>query len=142
MKLVASGKGLIKGRAEGKALVSSQSLSFSRLDPKSGAVTDRRIDLFGRAIGGRVLVFPSHRGSTTSPAVFLEVCRRGFGPAAMVVAKSDPMLLFSALLVKKFYDITIPLIEGADMARFKGLSVEDNLKVDSTRGRIFLVSKN
>jgi predicted aconitase with swiveling domain len=140
MKLLSTGKVLIKGSAEGTALFSSQSLSFSRLDPRSGAITDRRVDLFGETIGERVLIFSSHRGSTTSPAVFLEVCRQGLGPRAMVVAKSDPMLLFSALLAKKFYGITIPLIEGVDLARFQGLRPEDHLKIDGPKGRIFLIS--
>ena len=61
-KTVLKGRGLVEGRAEGKALVTSQPISFyGGVDPLSGVVTERGHELEGKAISGKILVFPMER---------------------------------------------------------------------------------
>lgn len=105
---------LIPGRTEGPVLISPDTFCFARLGPRSGIITDKRVSLFGQTIKEKILVILCHRGSTTSPAVFLETCRHKAGPLAILVRKSDSMLVFSVLLVKEFCNLTIPLMEGVD----------------------------
>jgi predicted aconitase with swiveling domain len=136
---LSSGKVLIPGKVKGPVLLSSLPLSFSRLEAQSGVITDRRVDVFGQTIRGKILVFPSHRGSTTSPAVFLETCRQKAGPLAILVLKSDPLLFFSALLAKELYGMTIPVIEGIDKRIFNRLEPNTFLKVDGYEGRILKI---
>lgn len=137
-----SGNVLIPGSVEGPVLITSEPLSFSRLEQKSGMITDRRVDVFGQSIRGKILIFPYHKGSTTSPAVFLETCRQKSAPLAIVVLKSDPLLIFSVLLAQEFYDLMIPVIERIDRRIFETLEQEALVKVDGYEGSIIKAMKS
>jgi len=55
----------IPGSAEGEALVSSMGISFyGGIDPQTGQVVEKSHALEGQSIGGKVLVFPTGKGST------------------------------------------------------------------------------
>jgi predicted aconitase with swiveling domain len=75
----------MEGKAKGVALVTSQPVSFwGDLDPKSGIMIERRHELCGESVFGKVLVFPYARESSTSSVVFLEVVRCDKAPIAIV----------------------------------------------------------
>ena len=122
---------LIPGRAEGRVLISPDTFCFARLNPRSGIITDKRVNLFGQTIKEKILVIPCHRGSTTSPAVFLETCRHKAGLLAIIVRKSDSMLIFSVLLVKEFCNLTIPLMEGVDEKLLETFDLDSFVRVDT-----------
>jgi len=66
---VMKGRGVAPGRAEGEAVVSRRPFMFAHgIDPGTGDVTDVRSDIAGRNLKGKVLVFPSGKGSTTGSA--------------------------------------------------------------------------
>ena len=59
------GRKIFGGCAEGDALVTSQGISFfGGVDPDSGMVIERGHELEGQSMAGKVLVFPSGKGST------------------------------------------------------------------------------
>jgi hypothetical protein len=57
MKL--TGRKIFKGKAEGKALVTKDGISFyGGIDPATGIVVEKGHELEGKSVAGKILVFP------------------------------------------------------------------------------------
>jgi uncharacterized protein len=66
------------GEAEALALVLLEPLSFwGGVDVETGAIIDRSHPDLGKNIGGKILMMPSGRGSSSSSSVLAEAIRRG-----------------------------------------------------------------
>ena len=58
------GRTIYKGIAQGEALVTSMGISFfGGVDPETGVIVERGHELEGQSIAGKVLVFPTGKGS-------------------------------------------------------------------------------
>jgi predicted aconitase with swiveling domain len=137
IKLTVKGHGVIKGVAEGLALVSGQNLSlWGGLNPKTGLIIDRRHELYGQQVRGKVLVFPYGKGSTTGAIVFLEAVRCGNAPAAIVNVKTEPILTSGALMAQIFYRKTIPIIDRLDRNPVEVMRTNDYVRVDGDKGLV------
>ena len=131
------GKGCAPGEFEGEAVVSNQPFGFWQgIDPQTGSVIDRRHDLFGASLRNKVFVFPSGRGSTGTPGIFLEAVRNGCAPAAIVNVKSEPMIVMCALLAEAFFKVKIPIVDGLEGNPRDLLRTGDRLRVNGTTGVI------
>ena len=122
------------GRASGPALVTKEPISFlGNVNPESGIVIDPRHELFGKCIAGKVLIFPSGKGSTVGSYVIYQLKKRGFAPMAMINLKSEPIVAVGAVISG------IPLV---DRAPPEVLCVEDGamVEVDADRGIISIRS--
>jgi len=137
IKLTVKGQGIIKGVAEGLALVSGQNLSlWGGLNPKTGLIIDRRHELYGQQVGGKVLVFPYSKGSTTGAIVFLEAVKCGNAPAAIVNVKTEPILASGALMAQIFYGKTIPIVDRLERNPVEVIRTNDYVKVDGDEGLV------
>src|SRR6188474_987944 len=84
------GRAILRGEARGRALVSSEPLSFwGGYDWKTGEIIDRRHSLSGSIAKDRVLAVPFTRGSSTTTAVLLEAIRARTAPAAIITTGAD-----------------------------------------------------
>jgi hypothetical protein len=102
---------LVAGSAEGDALVLDEPLSFwGGVDPATGAVVDPHHPQRGERVGGRVLVMPSGRGSSSSSSVLAEAIRAGTAPTAIVLLEADPILALGAIVARELYGTTIPVV--------------------------------
>jgi len=109
--LMLRGRALVAGSASGVALVGRQPLSFwGGLDAATGEVIDRRHDLSGQIVAGRVLAIPYSRGSSTTSTVLLEAIRAGTAPSAIVAAASDPMLALGSIVAGELYHCRVPVV--------------------------------
>jgi len=109
--LMLRGRALVAGSASGVALVGRQPLSFwGGLDAATGEVIDRRHDLSGQIVAGRVLAIPYSRGSSTTSTVLLEAIRAGTAPSAIVAAASDPMLALGSIVAGELYHRRVPVV--------------------------------
>lgn len=107
----ATGRVLLAGAAAGSALVLDEPLSFwGGLDPGTGKIVDRRHPQVGAAIGGRVLVMPSGRGSSSSSSVLAESLRAGNGPAAVLLREPDEIVLVGAMVIQLLDGLTVPVV--------------------------------
>ncbi|HDN80985.1 MAG TPA: DUF126 domain-containing protein, partial [Chloroflexi bacterium] len=62
---VLKGRIIRGGKAKGEALVSPEPIGFlGGVDPETGVVVERGHPLEGQRVSGRVLVFPTGKGST------------------------------------------------------------------------------
>ena len=120
------------GSASGPALVSKESISFlGTVDPDTGKVVDPKHQLFGKCIGGKVLIFPGGKGSTVGSYVIYQLKKRGVAPAAMINIMSEPIVAVGAIISG------IPLVDGVSAEL---LDLEDGtfVKVDADGGRVMI----
>ena len=101
----------VQGEAEGPSLVLSRPLSFwGGIDAETGRIIDRTHPELGASVSGRILVMPAGRGSSSSSSVLAESLRRGTGPAALVLAEADPILVVGALVAQALYGNVCPVV--------------------------------
>ena len=105
------GRPIVPGPALGAALVSKEPLSFwGGVCPRTGEIIDRRHELSGANVTGKVFVFPTGRGSSTSSATLMQSIKAGVAPAAIINLSVDPMLALGAIVSDELYDQTVPIV--------------------------------
>ena len=123
------GQVVIRGQAQGAALVSSEPLSFwGGYDWKTGEIIDRRHPLSGSIAAGRILVVPFTRGSSTTTAVLLEAIRAGTAPAAILTTEADFFFALASVVADELYAKPLPLIALA-AADFASLRTGDQVTI-------------
>jgi len=102
------------GRCEGEALVSPEPLSFfGGVDPTTGVVVEPNHPLQGQRIAGRVLVFPTAKGSTVGSYILYRLKKAGLAPAGIVNAESEPIVAVGAIIAE------IPMVDHVDVTRIQ-----------------------
>jgi predicted aconitase with swiveling domain len=100
------------GQAEGEALVSPTPIGFlGGVDPDTGIVVEAGHPLEGQCVAGRVLVFPTGKGSTVGSYTIYRLARAGLAPAALVNAEADPVVAVGAIISE------IPMVDQVNIAR-------------------------
>jgi predicted aconitase with swiveling domain len=134
------GRPVVRGAAEGEALVSTEPISFwGGYDYRTGEIIDRRHPLSGEIAAGRILVVPFTRGSSTTTAVLLEAVRAGTAPAAIFTTGVDSFFALASIVAEEMYGQGIPVVAlGED--EFRTIQSGDRLKVEPD-GRIFLLDR-
>ena len=91
------------------------------MDPATGVVIDRHHPQRGAGLTGRILVMPSGRGSSSSSSVLAEAIRSGMGPAGIVLAEPDEIVVLGALVAAELYEATTPVVVmgGDDYGRLR-----------------------
>jgi predicted aconitase with swiveling domain len=113
------------GTAEGIALVSPQPIGFlGGVDPDTGIIVEPGHPLEGQCVTGRVLVFPTGKGSTVGSYTLYRMARSGTAPAAIVNAESEAIVAVGAIIGG------IPMVDHVDIAQLK---TGDRLRVDGNR---------
>lgn len=111
------GRVIRNGRGEGRALVSDVPIGFlGGVDPDTGLVVEPNHPLNGQSIAGRVLVFPTGKGSTVGSYTILRLARNGLAPAAIVNAESEAIVAVGAIIgdIPMVDQIAITLIRNDD----------------------------
>lgn len=94
-----TGRVIKAGWAEGEALVSPEPMGFfGGVDPQTGVVLELGHALQGQCVAGRVLVFPTGKGSTVGSYILYRLKKNGVAPAAMVNAESEPIVAVGAII--------------------------------------------
>lgn len=124
MKL--KGRAIFKGRAEGEALVSQMGISFfGGVDPHSGVVVERGHTLEGCCIAGKVLVFPTGKGSTVGSYTLYRLKQSGLAPLAIVNAHCETITAVGCIIAE------IPCI---DQVSIQQIPAGSRVVVDADRG--------
>jgi predicted aconitase with swiveling domain len=110
------------GCAEGEALVSSASIGFlGGIDPETGIVTEKGHPIAGESVAGRVLVFPTGKGSTVGSYTLYQMARNGVAPAAIVNEAADPVVAVGAIISG------IPMVDQVDIS---GIRTGDWVRIE------------
>jgi predicted aconitase with swiveling domain len=92
-------------------LVLDEPVSFWGGVSPEGTVVDAHHPQAGVQLTGQVVAMPSGRGSSSSTAVLAELVRSGRGPAALLLAECDTILVIGALVAAEMYGIELPVVE-------------------------------
>jgi len=108
------GRVIKAGRCEGEALVSPEPLSFfGGVDAETGRVVEPGHPLEGQSIAGRVLVFPTAKGSTVGSYILYRLRKAGLAPAGLINAESEPIVAVGAIIA------SIPMVDHIDISQIK-----------------------
>jgi uncharacterized protein len=129
---VLRGRVIKSGRAAGPALVSDEPVGFlGGVDPDTGVVLEPGHPLQGQSVAGKVLIFPTGKGSTVGSYTILRLARSGHAPAAIVNALSEAIVAVGAIIadIPMADQVDIGLIQDGDW-----VSVEDGVVVVTRSG--------
>ena len=95
------GRSIYSGTAQGEALVTSQAISFfGGIDPETGVVVERGHELEGQCIAGRVLVFPTGKGSTVGSYTLYRLKHNGHAPLAILNAECETITAVGCIIAE------------------------------------------
>lgn len=124
--VVARGRRISRGQAEGLALVSPEPISFyGGVDPDTGVVVERDHPLEGQTITGRVLVFPTGKGSTVGSYTMYRLKKNGKAPLAIVNKQCDPIVAVGAIISE------IPLVDNLPEDAYREIRNGMKLRVNA-----------
>jgi len=108
MKL--KGRKIYKGIAEGEALVTKDGISFyGGVDPDTGKVAEVGHELEGQSITGKILVFPTGKGSTVGSYTLYRMKKNNTAPAAIVNKQIDTIIAVGCIISE------IPCVDKIDV---------------------------
>ncbi len=129
MKL--QGRKIYQGTVEGEALVTSMGISFfGGVDPDTGVVVEKGHQLEGQSISGKVLVFPTGKGSTVGSYTLYRLKRNGKAPAAIVNAQCETITAVGCIIAE------IPCVDQIPIEQLKTGAV---LRIDGEQGQIEVI---
>ena len=97
--MILQGRTIYQGEAMGQALVTAQGISFfGGVDPETGVVVERGHELEGQRIAGKVLVFPSGKGSTVGSYTLYRLKHNGLAPAAIINAVCETITAVGCII--------------------------------------------
>ena len=128
MKL--TGRTIFPGRASGPALVSRMGISFyGGVDPETGVITENGHDLEGQSIAGKILVFPTGKGSTVGSYVLYRLKKNGRAPLAIINTDCETITAVGCIIAE------IPCIDRIDLSRMEtGMQIT----LDADQGKIII----
>jgi len=116
------------GKAEGEVLYTEQAISFfGGVDAKTGKIVERGHELEGKAMAGKILVFPHGKGSTVGSYVIYALKKYGKAPLAIVNEECETIIAAGAILAG------IPCVDGIDIKLLKNAR---RIRVDAERSEI------
>lgn len=126
MRLELPGRVIQPGEAIGLALVSREPVGFlGGVDPETGIVIEPGHELEGQCVSGRVLVFPTGKGSTVGSYTLYRMARAGTAPAAIINAESEAIVAVGAIIagIPMVDQVDISQIESCDRIQMSGAKV-------------------
>ncbi len=112
--MIYQGRKIYRGRAEAEALVTSMGISFfGGVDPESGVVVEKDHELEGQSIAGKVLVFPTGKGSTVGSYTLYRLKQGGKAPVAIVNAECETITAVGCIISE------IPCVDNIPIEQFE-----------------------
>jgi hypothetical protein len=132
MKL--QGRTIYKGQAQGEALVTHMGISFfGGVDPETGMIVEKGHELEGQSISGKVLVFPTGKGSTVGSYTLYRLKKSAAAPAAIINAECETITAVGCIIAE------IPCI---DHIQIEKIQPDAWLEVDGEKGWVQVHSNN
>lgn len=127
--MIIKAKPVTKGVAEGEAIVTRMPISFTGgMDPDSGVIREPGHELEGRSVAGKILVFPTGKGSTTGSWQFYAAFKRGNAPIGIINVKAEGVVAVSAIITG------IPMVHEPEDDPFQYIETGDLVKIDADKG--------
>ena len=128
-KVILTGRKVVGGIAEGEALVTGQTIStWGGVNAVKGIITERRHELRNKSFAGKVLVFPSAKGSSGWSTVSQIIRLAGKAPKAMVIREVNSLTAIGAVTMR------VPAVTDLDQDPVEVITTGDWVKVDGDKG--------
>ena len=125
------GRKIFGGVAEGEVLATSEDISFyGGCDPESGVIVEKGHELEGQSVSGKILVFPTGKGSTVGSYVLYALSKAGKAPLAIINQSTDPVIAVGCIISE------IPAVDQIDIEELK---TGEKVRVDADKGAITVV---
>ena len=112
MKL--KGRKVYKGIAEAEAIVTKDGISFyGGVDPDTGKIVEVGHELEGQSITGKVLVFPTGKGSTVGSYTMYRMKKNNTAPVAIVNREIDTIIAVGCIISE------IPCVDRINIENLK-----------------------
>lgn len=126
------GRKIYHGQAQGEALVTHMGISFfGGVDPDTGIVVENGHELEGQCISGKVLVFPTGKGSTVGSYTLYRLKHNGRAPLAILNAECETITAVGCIIAE------IPCV---DRIPIEEMNTGDFVRVDGTAGAVEISS--
>ena len=125
------GRKIYKGKVAGEILLTTHDISFyGGCDPDTGEIVEKGHELEGKSVAGKILVFPTGKGSTVGSYVLYALSKAGKAPLAIINRETDPVVAVGSIISE------IPTIDRIDIGKLEnGQKVE----VDADKGVVSIV---
>lgn len=125
------GRKIFKGKIVGEALVTGDDISFyGGCDPETGEIVEKGHHLEGKSVSGKVLVFPSGKGSTVGSYVLYALKKAEKAPLAIVNKIMDPVVAVGCIISE------IPAVDQIDIGKIQN---GQKIEVDADNGVVTLI---
>ena len=95
------GRTIYHGTARGEALVTTQAISFfGGIDPDTGIVVERGHELEGECIAGKMLVFPTGKGSTVGSYTLYRLKHNSLAPMAILNVECETITAVGCIIAE------------------------------------------
>jgi predicted aconitase with swiveling domain len=115
------GRVLVKGEAEGEALVIDEISFYGDINPNNGMLVD------GRNVKDKIIVAYKPKGSTVGSYIIYALKENGFAPRAIIMSKSEPIIIAGCVLAN------IPLVDNIDINVLKEIKDSDKIIVKNDK---------
>jgi predicted aconitase with swiveling domain len=105
------------------------------VDVKTGTITEVGHPLYGKSIAGKVLVFPTGKGSTGGSYLIYEATANGVGPCAMINRNIEQVTAVGCIISD------IPVIDRPEQDPISSIKDDDFVEVDADSGMIRVTRK-
>lgn len=134
--IVIRGRGVVKGKVSGEALVTRETISgWGGINEREGTVIERRHELVGQSFSGKVLLFPGAKGSSGWSAFFHMTRLNGVSPAAMLFTRMTTKMALGAVVTR------VPAMTDFDQDPFELVQTGDWIEVDADAGEIRITKR-
>ena len=125
------GRTIAPGKAEGKAIVSSEPIGFyGGIDIKTGIVIEKGHPLEGKSVKDKILVFPNGKGSTVGSYVIYGIKKNDVAPAGIVNKETETIVATGVILAG------IPCVDQIDIEKIKN---GDTILLDADNGEVKII---
>ena len=126
MKLM--GRKIYKGTVEAEAIVTNDGISFyGGVDPDTGKIVEVGHELEGHSITGKVLVFPTGKGSTVGSYTMYRMKKNNTAPVAIVNKEIDTIIAVGCIISE------IPCVDKIDI---KSIKTGQKIIVNGSEGSV------
>jgi len=106
------GRTISRGVAEAEALTTTQPISFyGGVDPETSEVLEKGHELQGKQIMGKILVFPTGKGSTVGSYTLYRLKKGGVAPAGIINNECETVVAVGAIISE------IPCVDKIDISK-------------------------
>jgi hypothetical protein len=117
----------------GKVLITRSKLSFlGDIDINTGEIVGSDIDIKGKNVKNKILIFPGSRGSTVGSNVLYGLSRKGLAPKLIATCSAEPITISGAIFGE------VPMISNLSENVFDHFKNNDLGRVKIIEGKAYI----